>query len=139
MDELVRQLVSSYGWSAETFAIWKLSDFRCTYCGLNMLGTLEAHRLGQIDHILPRYKYTNLIAEPTNLTLSCQICNFLKGRHDPNGTPPVLPIDHRGEINSADRAELIARAKHAVNTKRIEKTRKFLDMAELMMNAGVLP
>ena len=74
-------------------------DYRCAYCGLDMLGSLDALLNSSIDHVVPRSAAgTN---DPANLVACCTTCNHLKGK------VPVFSVCEGAMIINRHRAALI--------------------------------
>jgi 5-methylcytosine-specific restriction endonuclease McrA len=86
---VVNELVTKWGWSAETLAIWERAGFRCEYCGTDLLRSVDDYFFNaQLDHIVPESRGGK--TEPENLALACKTCNFLKrdAVFDPGQGPP---------------------------------------------------
>ncbi|MHC4336280.1 MAG: HNH endonuclease [Planctomycetota bacterium] len=129
--ELMAELTKKYRWKALDAELWIEEEFRCTYCGRNLLNSLEGYRLGQKDHILPRSKYPQLAETRSNLALACQVCNFFKSRWDANENGP--PVYREGtKLTEAQRRKLLARCRCHVEHRRIEKTKKVLEIRRLV-------
>lgn len=125
MEQLFKDL-SDYPWSVATLKVWAEGDFRCTYCGLDMLGSLDNFKLAQVDHLLPQGPYPQLIESPSNHVLTCWVCNKLKRHWDANtrtGEPVFLGGD---ELSPSQRTELIRRAHSYVTAMRSEKMQELL-------------
>ncbi len=62
------------------------AGFRCEYCGLDLLSSVDAYKLWEKDHIARRGGADP--GNPENLALACLVCNFkLKGRWMPTAWP----------------------------------------------------
>lgn len=59
-------------------------DFKCAYCGLDFLQTLEHFALWEKDHVIPSSK-GGPKKDPTNHAPSCRICNSIKRSTLPKG------------------------------------------------------
>ena len=110
-EEIVTRLVGTrkFG-SIEAARLGERAGWKCEYCGLNILATLENYKLWQTDHIIPKCK--GGLEDFDNLALSCLHCNWhFKRDFDPRPAPGLPPLS---------RKELIDAVKI-----HIEKTRKF--------------
>lgn len=135
-DELIGILVRNHNWSKGTFEIWNEAGFRCVYCGMNHLGSLDAYKLAKLDHILPQAKYPGLRECQKNLVLSCDTCNNLKRNWDPNlqsDEGDAVVAANVGSLSTDDRTELLARAKRYVVGRRVERERLFLREKEMIL------
>ncbi len=120
MDQLFKE-VAQYGWSIETLKVWSMSDFRCVYCNLDLLETLDNNQLGVLDHLLPQSRYPQLVNSESNLVLSCWVCNRIKRHWDAN-TRVATHVYCDGNVLEPDqRAELIKRAHQYVKSMREKK------------------
>lgn len=59
-------------------------DFRCEYCGMDMLASVDAYYSWQMDHIIPSSQGGEHSFE--NFAISCVTCNKMKGSYYPIGT-----------------------------------------------------
>ena len=85
-SEAVRRLLSEFD---GTFGEWIATrgveaDFRCEYCGEDLLASLGAYYSIQIDHVLPVSHDGPHCFE--NMALSCKPCNLLKRDFVPSGS-----------------------------------------------------
>ncbi len=60
--------------------VFERDRHRCVYCGKYMLLDFETFNTSQLDHLVPGSG-----DDPSNLVLSCYVCNNLKGKHVPLG------------------------------------------------------
>jgi hypothetical protein len=129
IDELLETMIGD-GWSPVTAKCWQLADFRCVYCGMNFLASLDMYWLSVIDHLLPQSKFEHLREEPTNLVLACRLCNYLKRSHVLDSVPTI----YQGETSLSDRqrGKLIAGYQRYIEQKRVIETHKLVRMLELV-------
>ena len=60
-------------------------NYRCIYCGRDMLSSLDDWLSLEIDHLLPTSKSGK--DEENNRVTSCNVCNKLKSNFDPGNLP----------------------------------------------------
>ena len=83
-SRVFRQL-RSWGWSAEQARIGIRADFRCEYCGRDLLESVNSYYSWHRDHIVPQSQGGS--SRLNNRALACRTCNFnLKRRWDPRTT-----------------------------------------------------
>jgi 5-methylcytosine-specific restriction endonuclease McrA len=71
-------------WPSRDIALSVQHDFRCAFCGHDLVASVEALDLWQIDHLHPKSDARDDALE--NLVLSCKLCNWLKMAYIPRGT-----------------------------------------------------
>lgn len=110
-NSLVQQFAKKYGWSEQTLSLAIETKFRCAYCDLDFLESVNNYDTIEVDHIIPRNDDSGN-NDSDNLTIACRTCNKLKRRWDP-----------RSRIigNDARRDQLIAAARSYVQERRQEK------------------
>lgn len=82
-EDVVARLVATGKWSESTARLAEHAGYKCEYCGFDLLGSVEAYKLFEVDHIVPQSLSGDAI-EFNNLALSCRHCNFhLKRSWDP--------------------------------------------------------
>ena len=114
-EEAIANLVA-VGWFKEPHISVLLSaDFRCEYCGHDLLSTFNDCFNAQADHIYPRSKGGS--EEVSNLAASCTTCNSLKWDYVPIGE---------------DRAEQIADAARYVLEQRKDQEASWIKYRELI-------
>lgn len=85
-EEVVLKLVATRKWSGGTARLSERAGYKCEYCGLDLLASVEAYKQFEVDHIVPLSKGGDP-ASFSNLALSCRHCNFhLKRSWDPRET-----------------------------------------------------
>ena len=113
---LAEKIITALNWVPVNSQVAVASGFRCEYCGLDMLQSLEAYFSWQIDQIQPAGGYT-----PENCALACRTCNHLKHSRRPNG---------------ATREEKIADAWDDIQRKRVERQAELDQLRQLIGYAG---
>lgn len=88
------------GMSPKRFSVLARSDFRCEYCGLDLLCDFDSLFGASMDHVKPRTH--GGLDDPDNLVASCRTCNQLKGDAD------CESIGQAREIIRKKRAEFMA-------------------------------
>jgi 5-methylcytosine-specific restriction endonuclease McrA len=77
----VRGLWATKKWSYRHIYLGFVHDFKCHYCGRDLLASADDYKLWEQDHIMPGGG-----DDPDNLVLACLICNSkFKGRWRPQG------------------------------------------------------
>lgn len=84
-QEKRESLLKENGFTELSLDVALRANFKCEYCGLDLLSNITTYDLFQIDHIYPQSK--NLDDTLENLALSCKLCNTLKRNHFPETTP----------------------------------------------------
>lgn len=59
--------------------IYHNDNYRCVYCGKDMLKVFDLWLSLEVDHIIPQSKGGN--NEPNNLVTSCNVCNKYKSSY----------------------------------------------------------
>ena len=113
-ESVVQELMSTGKWSKATARLGERADYRCEYCGLDLLATVENYKLWQIDHIIP-LKSGGDPTDPDNLAVACKQCNWdFKARWDP-----------RTETESdATRTELIDGVRRYIKERKAESEKE---------------
>jgi hypothetical protein len=65
--------------------IWARDQWRCGYCGEDLLKDVIRMHSAQIDHLLPASPYPEYRDTDKNFVLSCYCCNQIKRDFDPLG------------------------------------------------------
>jgi hypothetical protein len=100
------------GWYPSTLDLAIKTGFRCAYCGLDFMSSIDAYYSFEVEHIVPLCKRGSEDLE--NKAAVCSTCNFLKRGWDP-----------RSEAgDSAGREQLLETAKRYVLSRRREKEEK---------------
>lgn len=109
---IANQLVQTGKWSFDHALAAVRADFKCEYCGLNLLTDAQHYKLWQLDHIVPRKLMMQAGRDPEdldNLAIACKPCNFdFKWRFDPRAAAGA----------KADRAALIKAAKAEIERRK---------------------
>ncbi len=99
----------------EHLAGWLLTNFRCPYCGTDLLEQHVPSHTAHTDHLLPQKKYPELRDHSMmNAVASCDVCNCMKGDYDPNEEDPLY---FGGELTYEMRQVLIARTREKLSSK----------------------
>jgi HNH endonuclease len=100
-------------------------DFKCIYCGCDLLRSIDDMDRWNIDHIDPTLLGPEREALG-NLAVACKLCNFVKRRYRPSG-------------NTRD--ERIADAKARISEGREQKTKALADSVRLITayHVGLAP
>lgn len=134
-DALIRELIAKFRFSEEAARISCEDRFRCVYCGLNLLTTVDTYRSYETEHILPK-RYAELTDEITNKTSACRVCNYIKRDWDPNTDGDRVYVDGTGHLAAEQRATLIARGRRFIEQERIKKTKELLALRETLLEFG---
>lgn len=99
------------------------AGFNCEYCDLDLLESLTHYRLIEIDHIIPKSKFSGDPDHLVNLALSCRVCNVnLKRAWDPRTATPA----------DASRDELIEATRQYVATVRKQREQEFQKVRDIV-------
>lgn len=103
-ESVVAKLVATKRWSDSTARAFERAGHKCEYCDFDLLGSVDALKHMEVDHIVPLSKGGDP-ADPENLAIACRHCNFhLKRSWDPR----------IAEGSPTTRAELIAAVKKRI-------------------------
>jgi len=87
MKEITPELLAELakvGWFKEPhLSVLARADFRCEYCGQDLLTSFNDWFNAQLDHIQPKSKGGS--GETPNLAACCTTCNSLKWDYAPRG------------------------------------------------------
>jgi hypothetical protein len=80
-EQVIKNLVATPQWGELWARLGERADWKCEYCGLPFLASIENYKSMQMDHVIPRVpgEQNNL----ENLAASCVVCNLFKRRFDP--------------------------------------------------------
>lgn len=121
MKHLFSEL-AKYRWSFGALQVWAEFDFHCAYCGADLIHSFDRYALGNVDHLLPRGRYPQLVDSPTNHVLSCWTCNRIKRHWDANTRIGAAVYTAGNSLTPEQRRELIDRAKAYIVGVREEKS-----------------
>ncbi len=111
--EAIDRLKSDLQFEPKTAQAYIHAEGLCEYCGQELIFNRLGYACAQIDHLLPRAKYSQQITDKQeNYVLSCSLCNGLKRDESilkPDEDPETM-LDHEKE-------ELIKRAKTFIEEK----------------------
>lgn len=97
-DDLVERFVATGKWFPLTARLFIRARYKCQYCGFDLLGSVDALKLMEVDHIVPPSKGGSR-EDISNLVIACTHCNrHLKRSWDPRTAAGP----------TADREQLIA-------------------------------
>ena len=68
---------------SEHVRMWVRHEYKCGYCGENLLTDVPRMMSSQLDHLLPKWKYPDLYNVEDNWVLACFCCNQIKRHFDP--------------------------------------------------------
>lgn len=112
-DAAVRKVMATNKWSLEQLYLGFKADFRCEYCGRDLLKSADDYKLWENDHIV-RGAGDGL----ENLALACLVCNCkFKNRWRPSG-----------EGGPGNRDALVAEAREYISLLRSEAERQVADL-----------
>ena len=103
-EEVVQALVATGKWGERDARLSERSRHHCTYCGRDLLGSVDEFKLWEKDHIVPQSAGGEDTEE--NITLCCLVCNRIKGKWDPR--KQVGPDPSREELIEAAKKYLFA-------------------------------
>jgi len=81
--DLILELLKAGGSTKRSVSILAKADFKCEYCGQDLLASLTEWFNAQVDHIIPRSKGGG--EEEANLAACCTTCNSFKWQYIPIG------------------------------------------------------
>ncbi|MDP5291869.1 HNH endonuclease signature motif containing protein [Oceanimonas sp. CHS3-5] len=108
-DDIVEQLLATGLWGEPDASMGLAADFRCQYCGKDLLASVDNYKEWQTDHLVP--SSSGGLDEISNYVICCRTCNFIKGRWNPQS-------EYVGVIPT--REQLIISAKKYISEKRHE-------------------
>lgn len=124
--KVVHELITRFGWSEEAAKLGIRSNFRCEYCGCNLLESVDNYKSWQKDHIIPISRGGDE-KDFDNIALSCRTCNFnLKGDWDPSTDVKT----------NASRDELINSIKRKIEKQRDKVLSEILEIRKLIHQAS---
>jgi len=88
--EIINELVATGKWGRAQAERGLRANFKCEYCGKDLLLTVENFKEWQEDHIVPLSKGGE--NNDSNIAVSCRTCNVnLKSRWNPLDVLPEKP------------------------------------------------
>ena len=102
---------------AAVLQLFERDQGRCVYCGLDLKADHDRFMMATEDHLVPG-SMGGRNRDPSNLILSCRICNGLKANFVP--LPPIDPVKERRTYIAAVRAHIM--------TKRAERLKEFMQV-----------
>ncbi len=88
------------GMSPRRFDVLARADFRCAYCGIDLLCDFDTLFGASVDHLRPRC--SGGLDGDDNAVAACRTCNQLKGDF------PAETVDQAREVIAKKRAEFLA-------------------------------
>lgn len=98
-------------WDPATLELAIHTQFKCQYCGLDFLSSVNAYDSIEVEHIVPKNPGAD---EPSNKTLVCRTCNKMKRRWNPELHAPT----------QSDRQGLLSVAAEYIQDKRKKKAQE---------------
>ncbi len=77
-------------------------DWRCVYCGKDLVGTFDDYNSWQWDHIVPQSIGGEHVLE--NIVVCCKACNWLKSTYAPSGATRLEQISDAQQYIQQQRA-----------------------------------
>ncbi len=95
------EIKKTYGgkWQWQRFMVWMRDDFRCVYCGQDLIRDYQTLHTATVDHLRPKAAGGGHGLE--NLVTACMCCNTLKG------DKVVASIEEGQEIIAVRREKLM--------------------------------
>ncbi len=102
-------------------------NYRCIYCGRDMISSLDDWLSLEVDHLIARKKVKagKDPHEDDNLVTSCNVCNKLKSNYHPEG---VVPDDPEKQIEIM--REYVLEKRMAEQLRWLKALRQFDDFKE---------
>ena len=97
-DDIIERLINCCGFHRSYATALVRSEGKCEYCERNLLCDRFEYSVSTLDHLLPKSKYPECVAEnECNWVFCCGPCNSTKHTWDPNETvtPVASPDDLR--------------------------------------------
>jgi 5-methylcytosine-specific restriction endonuclease McrA len=85
-------------------------DFKCEYCGTDLLSSVDAYYSWQIDHIIPQSREGEHLYE--NIAICCTTCNFMKRAYLPEGDTRAERIADAKRFIMESRQQKLAELNH---------------------------
>ncbi len=122
----------------EVVAGWLRYNFRCVYCGKDLLESWETFSSSlHHDHLLPK-KYPPLLINNTNIVPACAECNQRKSNYDANlDLPESLRYTGGPELSDNQHREILRLCKIVV-IKRREDRRHVIEHAIATLKSVLL-
>ncbi len=80
-QKIINELIATEDWDDINSKLGVRADFKCEYCGKDLLASVENYKEWQKDHLIPQSAGGS--DDMDNLVLTCKTCNFIKGRWNP--------------------------------------------------------
>lgn len=106
-EDVVSALAETGKWSLDTARMAERAGYKCEYCDFDLLASIEAYKMFEIDHIVP-IKKGGSATDLNNLALSCRHCNYhVKRVWDPRSTVGIEA--NREDLIKAVRTYILGR------------------------------
>lgn len=108
-QEIIDKLVATRKWSPAAVRLGIRANFKCEYCGKDLLASVENYKEWNFDHIIP--KKHGGTDDDENIAVACRTCNVsVKSRWN--------PAEHI--TGKPTRAKLISETREYIKLKRVE-------------------
>ena len=91
-DEDLANYLRARGWGGNSIPLGIKQDFRCVYCGRDLLQSIAAYDCWTVDHIDPTVRGPERDAQE-NTAVACKLCNFIKRAYNPKGDTKAERLD----------------------------------------------
>ena len=120
---IIKKLIETNYWDKDAVLLGLRAEFKCEYCGKNLLASVDNYKEWQVDHIVPLSKGGT--DDFDNLALSCRTCNVcLKNKWNPLQ-------DSNEKLN---REQLIKKTKEYITNRRKEEQVKLDQFISIISN-----
>jgi len=107
-DEDLEKGLQALTWGGNSIPLGRTQDFKCIYCGCDLLRSIDDYDHWTIDHIDPTVTGPERDALD-NTAVACRLCNSIKRRYRPNGSTKVERLADANQYILAGRAKKRAR------------------------------
>lgn len=104
---MAERLARIRGWGALGIRLGIRAEFRCEYCGRDLLASVDDYKAWAQDHLIPANPKSSGPSTFENLVIACHPCNSYKGDWDPRSTAGEFAS--RDGLLRAARAVIMAR------------------------------
>ena len=120
-EQIIGKLVKTGKWDRVHADRCLRANFKCEYCGKDLLSSVENFKEWQEDHIVPKSKGGD--NSDSNIAVSCRTCNVdVKSRWN--------PLDVVG--GNPSREDLIAACRHYISVKRSDLLTEVLSFRKII-------
>ena len=126
-EEALKRLEKDLFFDPRTASAYVRAKGLCEYCGQELIFNRLGYACAQIDHLLPRAKYSDdITGTEENFVLSCSLCNGLK-----RDAPILEPEENPESMLKSHRDELIARSIKIIKEK-LREPDNYWDQAKII-------